>query len=864
MNSFLFSKVGLKIALTSALASLLLLPAKLQAQDQKNLQADPKAIIPADNARFTVLTPRLVRMEWEAGKDFDDHASFVVVNRRLPVPSFSQKRENGWLVINTSEIELSYKLGSGEFNAQNLKVRYLKADSVNWTPGKKQKYNLGGTTRTLDGVDGDFSRHSNHKLELEDGLLARDGWYFLNDSSSLRLDNSDWPWVFNKERKGQDWYFMAYGNDFKSALHDFSLIAGKVPMIPRYAFGYWWSRYWSYSDNELRTLVGYMKRMQIPLDVLVVDMDWHRQGWTGWSWNKSLFPDPGAFLDWTNKSNLKTTLNLHPADGVAGYEDDYIPFATAMGVDTAGRKTVPFMVSDKKYMSSLFNKILRPMENKGVDFWWLDWQQWPNDKKITNLSNTWWLNYVFYTEMEKNRNTRPMLYHRWGGLGNHRYQIGFSGDTFISWNSLEYQPYFTNTASNVLYSYWSHDIGGHQFRSGERTMDPELYTRWVQYGVFSPILRTHSTKNGDIKKELWNYSQTYLNAQVEAIRLRYNLVPYIYTMSRETYNDAIALCRPMYYDYPSNNESYTFSRQYMFGDNMLISPIGTPSQEGYSKVKVWLPSGNDWYEWHTGTLLKGGQVYERSFSIDEYPIYIKAGSVIPMYNDKVDNLDKNPGDIILGVYPGGSGKFDLYEDNGNDKKFDKEHTITSITSNVSNNQTIINISGARGTYQDMPAKRNYHLKLYGSEAPQKVLVNGKAVAFNQNARSDNWMYNGKDLSLNIYLPEVSSKKAMQVTVVYDNKPDLNIHNGTVEKFKRLSEITSEIKNLDNGIYLPEILGETEETNRMLEYHPDQFEQLIRKFNQNYGKLPGVIQGIKSLGPDNQKKLIKKLQYNQGN
>ncbi len=863
MNSISLHKAHLKKVLRVALIFLLYLQ-QAQAQDiPSNLQADPKAIVSTDDARFTVLTPRLVRMEWAPGKGFDDHASFVVVNRKLSVPDFKQKQENGWLTITTSELELAYKIGSGEFTSENLKIRYLKSDSVNWVPGKKQKYNLGGTLRTLDGADGDFSRFTNRKLQLEDGLLSRDGWFFLSDSSSLRLDNSEWPWVFKKDRKGQDWYFMGYGNDYKSALFDFSLIAGKVPMIPRYAFGYWWSRYWSYSDNELRTLVGYMKRMQIPLDVLVVDMDWHRQGWTGWSWNKSLFPDPAAFLDWTNKSNLKTTLNLHPADGVGGHEDDYIPFTTAMGLDTAGRKTAPFLVSDKKYMTSLFNTILRPMENKGVDFWWLDWQQWPNDKKITNLSNTWWLNYVFYTEMQKNRDTRPMLYHRWGGLGNHRYQVGFSGDTFISWNSLEYQPYFTNTASNVLYSYWSHDIGGHQFRGGERTMDPELYTRWVQYGVFSPILRTHSTKNGDIKKELWNYSQTYLNAQVDAIRLRYSLVPYIYTMSRNTYTNAIALCRPMYYDYPANNEAYSFSRQYMFGDNMLISPVGSASEEGYSKVKVWLPAGNDWYEWHTGTMLKGGRVYERAFSIDEYPVYVKAGSVIPMYNDKVDNLDKNPENIVLGIYPGGSGSFDLYEDNGNDKAYDKEHAITSITSKVNGNETVINIAGAKGTYKDMPSKRQYHLKLYGSEIPQKVVVNGKDLPLSQNTSSENWSYNGKDLSLNIFLPMASNKKTMQVTVVYNRQQDLNLHNGLVEKFKRLSEITSEIKSLDNGIYLPEVLGVTEETNRMLEYSPAKFNDLIRRFNENYPKLPDVIKGIKSISAENQNRLIKKLQYNQG-
>ena len=114
-------------------------------------------------------------------------------------------------------------------------------------------------------------------------------------------------------------------------------------------------------------------------------------------------------------------------------------------------------------MRNLFDVVLTPMENWGVDFWWLDWQQWLNDKKVEGLSNTWWINYVFFTHMERNSNRRALLYHRWGGLGNHRYQIGFSGDAIISWNTLDFQPYFTSCASNVLYGYWSHDIGGQDF-----------------------------------------------------------------------------------------------------------------------------------------------------------------------------------------------------------------------------------------------------------------------------------------------------------------------------------------------------------------------------------------------------------------
>lgn len=863
MFSFSFCKLHLKPFFFASL-TFFLLGKQVQAQEFSNLQADKKAIITAEDARFTVLTQNLIRMEWAPDRSFDDHASFVIVNRKLPVPGFTSQKENGWLIINTGELELRYKLSSGSFTSENLQIKYLKSDTVNWHPGKKQKYNLGGTIRTLDGADGDFNKHENRKIQLEDGILARDGWYFLNDSSSLRLDNSAWPWVFKKIRTGQDWYFMGYGNNYKTALYDFSLVAGKVPMIPRYAFGYWWSRYWSYSDNELRDLVSYMKRMNIPLDVLVVDMDWHKRGWTGWSWNKSLFPDPKAFLDWTNESKLKTTLNLHPADGVEAHEDQYNQFANNLNFDTTGRKTVPFSVSDKKYMSSLFDIILRPMEKDGVDFWWLDWQQWPNDKTITNLSNTWWLNYVFYTNMERNRSTRPLLYHRWGGLGNHRYQIGFSGDTFISWKSLEYQPYFTNTASNVLYTYWSHDIGGHQLNHGENAMDPELYTRWLQYGVFSPVMRTHSTKNGAIKKELWNYSEPYFSIQSKAIRLRYNLVPYIYSMSRETNTKAIALCRPMYYDYPTNSEAYSFNRQYMFGNNLLISPIGVPAVDGYSKIRVWLPSGNDWFEWNTGTMLKGGRVYERNFSIDEYPIYVKAGSVIPMYNDKVDNLDKNPDNLTLAVYPGGSGSFDLYEDNGNDKTFDKEHALTTIKSEVTADETIITISATKGKYKDMPVKRQFNLKLFGSEIPQEVSCDGKSIPFSRHETPGSWKYNGKELCLIISLPINAHSKLLQIKVAYKKGRNMDINNGIVEKFKRLSEVTTEIKSLDNGIYLPEILGEAEETNRSLEYFPLKFEELIERFNENYKKLPEVIKGIRSIGDGNQRKLIKKLQYEQSN
>ncbi|WP_183558567.1 TIM-barrel domain-containing protein [Mucilaginibacter sp. SP1R1] len=512
-------------------------------------------------------------------------------------------------------------------------------------------------------------------------------------------------------------------------------------------------------------------------------------------------------------------------------------------------------------MRGLFDIVLRPIEKTGVNFWWLDWQQWPNDKKIPQLSNTWWLNYTFFTDMALHSQTRPLLYHRWGGLGNHRYQIGFSGDTFMTWESLAYEPYFTSTASNVLYTYWSHDIGGHILKQNEKFVEPELYTRWLQYGGFSPIMRTHSTKNAAIKKEIWNFGSQYAKAQHDAIRLRYALGPYIYTMSRKTFETGIGLCRPMYYDYAHQPEAYTFKEEYMFGDNILIRPVTTPAKDGFSAVKVWLPSGNDWYEWSSGTLLKGGQVVERSFTIDEYPIYIKAGSVIPMYNDQIQNLDKNPSEMNIAIFPGGGGKFQLYEDNGNDKNYATEFATTNISTFITGNQQLVNISPTAGKYQGMLLRKKITLKLFGTQPPVKVSVNGKPVLWASNGRTGTWNFDGASLCLNILLPEQDCRIPQQIRITYDTMQYGELNAGLVEKFKRLSMITADLKSGDNGnegISISNNLGTAEETNRLLGYHPERFQYYLRQFEMSYKLIPDEIRSLKAVDETKKNILISQL------
>ncbi|WP_289303674.1 TIM-barrel domain-containing protein, partial [Alistipes finegoldii] len=789
--------------------------------------------------------------------------SFVAVQRAYPAADYRVKR-GAWIEIATPKMVLRYRKNSGPFTASNLSVCSPKGAAVPfvWKPGMQQKGNLKGTYRTLDGYDGDTYVYDERrpKMPIEDGLLATDGWTLIDDSDNFLFDgDKEWEWVEKRPDDGaQDWYFLAYGHDYKAALRDFTLFAGKMPLPPRYAFGYWWSRYWAYSDKELRTLVKNFRAYDIPLDVLVIDMDWHytdgdRGGWTGWSWNRTLFPDPAKFLRWLDGEGIRSTFNLHPADGVRCGEDSYADVARDMGIDPASKQTVPWVSSDKKFIRSIFRRILTPMERDGVDFWWLDWQQQPTDPAVEGLSNTWWLNYVFFSDMEKNRDVRPMLYHRWGGLGNHRYQIGFSGDASITWASLDFQPYFNSTASNVLYGYWSHDIGGHHMAD---RIDPELYIRWMQFGALSPVMRTHSAKSAGLKKEVWNFAPEHADILRSTIRQRYALAPYIYTMARKAYDEGISLCRPMYYEWPEASEAYAFRNQYLFGDDILVAPVTAPGKEGYATVKVWLPEGK-WYEWQTGTMLDGGRTVERTFALDEYPVYVRAGAILPMYGDTVKNLNANDEEILLTLFPGGSGEFSLYEDNGDDKRYAAEFARTHLKSVRNGNLLTVTVGKRTGAYCGMPAERKFSVKVLASAAPASVTVDG--------AKAD-WTYLGEEFALVVEIPRTDCAAEKVVCIRYeDAEVDFN---GVPAAARRMARAMEEFKyhaarkpweQSWRYTYTDEF-GPMGSIAEAVEYAPERIPQLIGEFRKAYDDLPGVLRR-QGLSQEESEWFLNQIAYN---
>ena len=750
---------------------------------ENNPKASEGAVVTYGNARFTVLTPRMIRIEYSDSAVFEDRATFAIVNRNLDVPEYECSEDSEYLYITTDDLNLKYRKGSNPSTTpaspRNLSVTFkLNGNDVVWYPGKPDPLNLKGTYRTLDGNSGDEFRKF-----LEDGVISRSGWAVINDSwGNVRAEGSRSFAFEHNDKVGFDWmvprtdqnavdlYFMAYGHDYKDAIRDFTKIAGKIPLPPAYVFGYWYSKYESYTADDIRDIIKQMETNNIPCDVMIIDMDWHwngderdsngRGGWTGWSWNTNLIPDPKGLLSDIHSKNLKVALNLHPAQGISKDESpEYFSKMNSMlGGKYVNDGNIAWALDDVDFKNAFFNTIIRDLESYGVDFWWLDWQQHMLSPYTWALGETFWCNHVFFNDMKLNRpDRRPVIFHRWGGLGSHRYQIGFSGDSFINFKTLAFEPYFTSTSSNVGYGFWGHDLGGHMVNDEALINDPDLVLRWIQYGVFSPIFRTHATKDPRIERQMWKFPNFPLMRQ--AVRLRYNLFPYIYTMARETYDTGISICRPMYYEHPEAEEAYAFEEQYMFGNDILVAPVTEPLRNGKSQRVVWFPEGK-WWDVSHGKAIVGPCIKELEFAENEIPYFYRAGAIIPLNPDTVMKVTDKPSEIRLHIVAGDSGKGALYEDRGDNQNYDSSYAKTVFTHKSSRGKEYIVLEARSGDQQGLNAERSFSIHLFDSNLPKKIMVDGSEID------SPSWQYNASSRELKFKLPESSAEKKHKIEIKY--------------------------------------------------------------------------------------------------
>ncbi len=726
-------------------------------------KCNAESVVQGEHYRFTVLTPNLLRLEYSADGIFEDRSSQVVLNRSFDTPEFHVVDEEGRLEISTVAFHLVYN--KKEFAPENL---YIDAKNSYTNYGGRWKYgatsygnpprhhNLLGTTRTLDKIDGEYP--------LDFGLQDTSGRSFFDDSKSLLFNEEGW---LEARREGNsDVYFLCYQHDYMGAIRDFYRLTGAPPMMPRYALGNWWSRYWKYTEESYSELLEKFKDRGMPFTVAMLDMDWHvtdidpkyGRGWTGYTWNRDYFPDPARFLKHLHDSGLHCGLNLHPADGVQGYEDVYPAIAAEMGVDTSVEDPVNFDIASPKFIKAYFKHLIHSNEDMGADFWWIDWQQ-GTESGIKGLDPLWGLNHFHFLDNCK-KDRRGMILSRFAGLGGHRYPFGFSGDTIATWKSLAFQPYFTANATNVGYTCWSHDIGG--FKTGVR--ERELFVRWIQFGVFSPVLRMHSSNNPFTSKEPWVYGKNAEEIVSYYFRLRHRLIPYTYTGAYLANVELTPMITPLYYYYPDEKQALNFKNQYFFGDQLMVAPITSPTafDSGMATVTAWIPKGI-WTDVFTGRTYRGDRVMKLNRTIEQQAVLARPGAILPLAKDAGgDNSVENPKEMDLYVFPGANGSYALYEDSGDG--YDYQNGVCAFTDfDFAWGETSTLSIKARGELSLIPEKRTYTLHFRGFE--EGVAASGETILSQS--------YDAETHTLNVELAPMQPSDSVTVTLEnakpYSNK-----------------------------------------------------------------------------------------------
>ena len=670
--------------------------------------AHPDNVIAGDTWRITVLDPGLVRLEHSPTGRFEDRASQMALHRATPPVDFTVL-DGHLLEVHTDRLHLVYD--RGPFTPHGLSVQVkggITSYHSTWRPGADVE-NLGGTARTLDLVDG--------RVALEPGPLSHHGIAVLDDSTTLLLDDDGW--VAPREPDSSDVYVFAFGLDHGRALAAFHALTGPQPLVPRYALGNWWSRYHEYTADSYLALLDRFDDEGLPFSVAVLDMDWHLvdipselgSGWTGYTWNTDLFPDPPAFLQALHDRGMATTLNVHPADGIRRHEAVYAAMARRMGVDPATGLPVGFDPSDPDFIAAYLEEVHHPLEEDGVDFWWIDWQQ-GGVSAIPGLDPLWVLNHFHWLDSGRDR-ARPLTFSRYAGLGSHRYPVGFSGDSVTSWASLDFQPEFTATAANVGFGWWSHDIGGHF----EGTGDPELAVRWLQFGVFSPIMRLHSGKDPFNRKEPWSFPEPARSIMGRFLRLRHQLVPYIATMAHRAHHAHRALVAPMYHDHPHVEAAYEVPNQYAFGTQLVVVPITEPIDEvaRVGAARAWLPAGT-WVDLFTGVAYRGDRRLRLHRPLDGIPVLARAGAILPLVaRDHVTSSTDVPDALEIWVVAGADGRFDLVEDRDDDN-----WATTTFTWDQDRGELVI--EPVTGVVETTPPARDLTVVLVGCTLVTRVRV----------------------------------------------------------------------------------------------------------------------------------------------
>lgn len=658
--------------------------------------------------RISILSDTLIRFEYSETGSFNDYPTFFACNRSFGKPRVTVEEDANVLVIKGERFVIDYHkekpyVGTKLNPELNLKVTSNDTNKI-WYFDHEEARNFGATTFSLDDMKS--------SVTLDKGLFSLDGFASFDDSRTPILDQNGN--IIAPNYKNTDTYLFIYSSDFGLGLRDYFNLTGLPPLIPRYALGTWWAKNESYTEQDIIKLVTNFRKNDIPFSVLLLGEYARTKNLNSnisFSFNKSIFPNPKALSDYLHRYSIYFGAHIKTEGVISNEEVNYDAFSR---LNTTKHNEVN--VYSSEFMNAFLKGLITPFINNGLDLLWVD------DNIREHSLRYYSMNYFLYKNFEANKEKRPLILSRNFGITPHKYSILYSGQTNINWKTLRFLPFFNANSSNIGISWWSHDIGG--YKGGIE--DSELYMRYVQLGVYSPILRLSSQAGKYYKREPWAWDAKTFKIVHDYLNLRHKLIPYLYSEARKYSTIGSPLVQPLYYKYPETYDEPLYKNEYYFGTELFISPIVTPKDSIMNRVvhRIFLPKGV-WYDFKTGKKFPGGNRYVTFYKDEDYPVFARTGAIIPLavLDPANPNDTSSPKTLEIHIFPGRSNTYKLYEDDGHTSRYKDGNSLTTeINYYYKANDFSVSLEPKDGKTGVIPPKRNYVIRFRNTKYTEGVQV----------------------------------------------------------------------------------------------------------------------------------------------
>ncbi len=721
-------------------------------------------------------SPSIVRvLKWPEGRTYVKESLSVVKSPQKTV--FGIKQKGNDLILNSENLQVSLNLNSGQISFMTSRSGLLLSESeagVRFTDfidagvntcrvyqsfvldkneaiyglGQQQEGKMIQRNLTLNMIQGNTDDYIPFFLSVK-GY----GLFWDNYSPTVFEDNPESTSFKSDVGDCIDYYFM-YGGNADGVIARMRDLTGQVPMFPLWTFGYWQSKERYKSQDELVGVVKKYRELGVPLDGII--QDWQYWGnnylWNAMEFLNPEFYNPQKMVDDIHSLNAHVIISIWNSFGPETKQYKELDKIGAL----MDFKTWPESGSEKwppnpDYPSGVraydpYNPEARDIYWKyldkgifslGMDGWWMDSSE-PDHlqfkssdfdnktylgsfRKVRNAFPLMTVGGVYQHQRAVTSDKRVFILTRSAFAGQQRYGANtWSGDVVASWDALRNQISAGLNFSLCGIPYWNSDIGGFFLWNFKNTLnDPdyrELYVRWIQFGAFCPMMRTHGT---DAPREIFQFGKKgdkVYDAIEKSINLRYSLLPYIYSASWDVTANQSTMMRALMMDFPEDKQVLDINDQYMFGKSLLVCPITKPmyskeTKEDFSTVRtreLYLPIGADWYDFWTGEKYPGGQTVNKETPIDIIPLFVKTGSILPVGPDVQYATEKKWDNLEIRVYEGANGSFILYEDENDNYNYEKG-AYSTITFTWNDIKKTLTINDRKGSFPGMLAERKFNI-----------------------------------------------------------------------------------------------------------------------------------------------------------